>query len=164
MDTIQELSKNTTSILPVLAIVVSLITVVPIMLSSKKPNLREFWTFIAAFIKLGLIISMASWVLQGNTYSFRFFELFSYIGFDLKVDSFGLLFAFVASILWIPTSIYSIGYMRPLKEHSQTRYFCFFALALSATIGVAFSGNLITLYILRNFHKILYQVAFEYNP
>ena len=75
MDTIQELSKNTTSILPVLAIVVSLITVVPIMLSSKKPNLREFWTFIAAFIKLGLIISMASWVLQGNTYSYRFFEL-----------------------------------------------------------------------------------------
>jgi multicomponent Na+:H+ antiporter subunit D len=37
--------------------------------------------------------------------------------------------------------------MRGLKEHSQTRYFCFFALALSATIGVAFSANLLTLYL-----------------
>jgi len=45
------------------------------------------------------------------------------------------------------TSAYSIGYMRGLKEHSQTRYFCFFALALSATIGVAFSANLLTLYL-----------------
>ena len=58
-----------------------------------------------------------------------------------------MLFALVASFLWIVTSAYSIGYMRGLKEHSQTRYFCFFALALSATIGVAFSANLLTLYL-----------------
>jgi len=37
--------------------------------------------------------------------------------------------------------------MRGLKEHSQTRYFCYFAFALSATIGVAFSANLLTLYL-----------------
>jgi multicomponent Na+:H+ antiporter subunit D len=53
----------------------------------------------------------------------------------------------VSSSLWIITSAYSIGYMRGLHEHSQTRYFCFFALALSATIGVAFSANLLTLYL-----------------
>jgi len=45
------------------------------------------------------------------------------------------------------TTIYSIGYMRGLNEHSQTRYFCFFAIALSATVGVAFSANLFTLYL-----------------
>jgi multicomponent Na+:H+ antiporter subunit D len=37
--------------------------------------------------------------------------------------------------------------MRGLNEHSQTRYFSFFAVALSATIGVAFSANLFTLYL-----------------
>ena len=58
-----------------------------------------------------------------------------------------MLFACVASSLWIVTSAYSMGYMRGLKEHSQTRYFVFFALALSATIGVAFSANLLTLYL-----------------
>jgi multicomponent Na+:H+ antiporter subunit D len=37
--------------------------------------------------------------------------------------------------------------MRTLKEHSQTRYYSFFALSLFATIGVAFSGNFLTMYI-----------------
>jgi multicomponent Na+:H+ antiporter subunit D len=42
--------------------------------------------------------------------------------------------------------------MRGLKEHGQTRYFCFFAVCLSATIGAAFSANLLTLYL---FYEIL---------
>ena len=37
--------------------------------------------------------------------------------------------------------------MRSLKEHAQTRYFSCFALALCATIGVAFSANLFTLFL-----------------
>jgi len=57
------------------------------------------------------------------------------------------LFALVASSLWIVTSLYSLGYMRALKEHSQTRFFVFFAISLSATVGVAFAGNLLTLYL-----------------
>ena len=63
------------------------------------------------------------------------------------MDAFGLLFASGASLLWIATSFYSIGYMRSLKEHAQTRYFACFALALSATMGVAFSANLFTLFL-----------------
>jgi multicomponent Na+:H+ antiporter subunit D len=63
------------------------------------------------------------------------------------VDAFGLLFALGASVLWIATSFYSIGYMRSLGEHAQTRYFACFALALSATMGVAFSANLFTLLV-----------------
>src|SRR5262249_16658697 len=45
------------------------------------------------------------------------------------------------------TSFYSIGYMRSLAEHAQTRYFACFALALSATMGVALAGNLFTLFL-----------------
>jgi multicomponent Na+:H+ antiporter subunit D len=37
--------------------------------------------------------------------------------------------------------------MRSLNEHAQTRYYFCFALTLSATIGVAFSSNLVTLYL-----------------
>src|SRR3970282_77566 len=61
--------------------------------------------------------------------------------------AFGLLFASGASLLWILTSFYSIGYMRSLEEHAQTRYFACFALALSATMGVAFAANLFTLFL-----------------
>jgi len=132
---------------PILAILVSLTAAPLIALSGKKPNLREFWTFLAAAIKITLILSMAGWILDGNTYTLEICKILPGLSIKLKVDAFGMLFALVASSLWFITSIYSIGYMRGLNEHAQTRYFTFFAIAISATIGVAFSGNLLTLYL-----------------
>jgi multicomponent Na+:H+ antiporter subunit D len=63
------------------------------------------------------------------------------------VDPFGLIFGLIASFLWIVTSFYSIGYMRSLKEHAQTRYYICFAISLFGALGVAFSANLITILI-----------------
>ena len=137
---------------PFLAILVSLAAVPLIALSDKRPNLREFWTFLAGAIKLSLVVSMAGWILAGNTHTYEIWPILPGLSIKLKVDGFGMLFALVASSLWIVTSIYSIGYMRGLNEHAQTRYFMCFAVALSATMGVAFAGNLLTLYI---FYEIL---------
>lgn len=137
---------------PAFAILVSLAAMPLIALSSKWPNLREFWTFAAGTVKLLLILSMAGWILAGNTYTYEIWDILPGLSIKLKVDGFGMLFALVASSLWLVTSLYSIGYMRSLKEHAQTRYYCFFAIALSATIGVAFAGNLLTLYL---FYEIL---------
>jgi multicomponent Na+:H+ antiporter subunit D len=63
-----------------------------------------------------------------------------------------MLFALVASGLWIVASLYSIGYMRANGEAHQTRFFAFFALSISATLGVAFAANLLTLFI---FYELL---------
>jgi len=132
---------------PLYAILVSIAAVPLIMLSGNRPNLREFWTFLAAGIKFVLILSMASYILAGHTYSYTLIGILPSLSLSLKVDGFGMLFALVASSLWIVTSIYSVGYMRGLKELAQTRYFCCFAVALSATIGVAFAANLFTMYV-----------------
>jgi multicomponent Na+:H+ antiporter subunit D len=134
------------SLKPLLAVLTSIL-VIPILVSCRNSNIREVWTFIAAFIKLSIIVSMLPAVLAGKQPSVTIYEVLPGIALRFQVDAFGLLFAIVASFLWIITSAYSIGYMRGLKEHSQTRYFCFFALSLSATIGVAFSGNLLTMYL-----------------
>lgn len=135
------------SIKPFLAVLVSLLAVVPIVSSGKRPNLREGWTFLAGLIKWGLVVSMVPAVLDGKTFVFQVAEVLPGLPILLRVDPMGLLFALVSSTLWILTSAYSIGYMRGLDEHSQTRYFSFFAVALSATVGVAFAGNLLTLYL-----------------
>ncbi len=136
-----------TSIKPVLAVLASLIAVVPIIMSGTKPNLRETWTFAAGIIKFGIIASMIPLILNGTVIEYSLIEVLPGIAIRFRVDGLGMLFALVASTLWIATSAYSIGYMRGLKEHSQTRYFSFFAIALSATIGVAFAANLFTLYL-----------------
>jgi multicomponent Na+:H+ antiporter subunit D len=138
--------ETITSIKPLLAVLVSLL-VTPMLVSSRSPNVREGWTFVAAIIKLAIVASMVPAVLQGMEIVYTVAEVFPGVAIKFRVDAFGMLFALVASTLWIVTTIYSIGYMRGLNEHSQTRYFCFFAIALSATIGVAFSANLFTLYL-----------------
>jgi len=86
-------------------------------------------------------------ILDGAEIVYTVAEVLPGVAIKFRVDGLGMLFALVSSTLWILTTAYSIGYMRGLKEHSQTRYFCFFAIALSATIGVAFSANLLTLYL-----------------
>ena len=134
------------SVKPLLAVLVSA-AVVPILASSRNPNVREAWTFGAGLVKLLIVASMIPLVSSGKALAFDIVKVLPGVSLSLRVDAMGLLFALVSSSLWIVTSAYSIGYMRGLSEHSQTRYYCFFALALSATIGVAFSANLLTMYL-----------------
>src|SRR5918994_5957319 len=69
------------------------------------------------------------------------------IALGFRVEPLGMLFALVASGLWIVNSVYSIGYMRGNDEQHQTRYYVCFALALAATMGIAFAANLLTLFL-----------------
>ena len=140
------------SIKPLLAVLVSLFVIPVLISSSSKPNVRESWIFVAGTIKLLLVLSMLPVILGGQQITLTLFEIAPGAAIAFRVDGLGMLFAIVASSLYIVTSIYSIGYMRGLDEHGQTRFVSFFALALSATIGVAFSANLLTLYL---FYEIL---------
>jgi multicomponent Na+:H+ antiporter subunit D len=118
--------ETITSIKPLLAVSVSLVFTLLIACAGKRPNLREGWTFLAAFIKFGIVASMVPVVLNNKEIVCKVVEILPGVGIGFRVDSLGLLFALVSSSLWIVTSAYSIGYMRGLDEHSQTRYFCFF--------------------------------------
>lgn len=137
---------------PLWSILASVLAVPLIVLLGRKPNYREAVTLIAGMVKLGLVISMVPLVMDGKVIEYTLFEVLPSVPIKFRVDGLGLLFALVASSLWIVTSCYSIGYMRPMKEHSQTRYYSFFAISLAATLGVAFAGNLLTLYL---FYELL---------
>ncbi len=141
------------SIKPLLAVLVSAVGALFIIFFGKKPNIRESWSLIAGVLKLVIVLSMIPAVVYDKTIiSYSLFTILPGIEIGFRVDAFGLLFAMGASLLWIATSFYSIGYMRSTNEHSQTRYFACFAVSLSATIGVAFSANLFTMFL---FYEIL---------
>jgi multicomponent Na+:H+ antiporter subunit D len=136
------------SIIPLLAVLVPALGALLIACTGeRRANLREFWSVAAGVAMFALVASMIPDVLVGRSPECVLFRILPGIELAFRVDAFGLLFAAGASLLWILTSFYSIGYMRSLKEHSQTRYFSCFALALSATMGVAFSANLFTLFL-----------------
>jgi multicomponent Na+:H+ antiporter subunit D len=132
---------------PLLAVSVSLLAAILIVVCGRWPNLREGWTLLAAVTKFGLVFSLLGDVLGGRTPGVTLFEVSPGIALALRVDALGISFALSASLLWILTSVYSIGYMRSLGEDHQTRYFASFAICLSSTIGIAFAANLLTFLI-----------------
>ncbi|MEW6600890.1 MAG: monovalent cation/H+ antiporter subunit D family protein [Nitrospirota bacterium] len=142
-----------TSYRPLLAVLVSLIAGCLILLTGERSrNLRETWTILASVVKFIIVSSMIPIVLQGKIVEYTVISLAPGLSLQFRVDAFGLLFGVLASTLWIATSLYSIGYMRGLNEHAQTRYFFCFTIALSATMGIAFAANLLTLFV---FYEVL---------
>ena len=138
---------------PALAILVSLIGAFLILLTGERSrNLREFWTVLASVVKFSIVLSMAPLILDGKVIEYTVFSISPGLSIQFKVDALGIIFGLTASFLWIITSFYSIGYVRSLKEHAQTRYFVCFAIALSATMGVAFSANMFTTFL---FYEII---------
>jgi len=137
---------------PLAAILVSLIATGLIIASYKYPNVREGWSILAAVTKFGIVASMFPGVMNGTVYVSNIGTILPGVDFVLRADPLGMLFATLASLLWVITSFYCIGYMRGLNEHGQTRFFASFAASVSAAIGIAFSGNLVTIFI---FYELL---------
>jgi len=74
---------------------------------------------------------------------------------SLDPDPLGAVFGLIASSLWLFATIYSFGYME--GKHKQRTYYTFLLLAFSVTLGVAFSGNLVALYL---FYELLTFVTY----
>ena len=137
---------------PFMAVAVSMAAAFVILLLDRRPNLREGVTFLAAFLKFGIVLSMLPDVLQGVVHESQPLDILPGWAIHFRTDAFGMVFALLASSLWILTSLYSIGYMRSGGYTHQTGYYASFAVCVSSAIGIAFAANLATFFI---FYEIL---------
>lgn len=137
---------------PVWAILVPLLVSVFILLAGRKPNIREAGILSGSIALFLIVLSMSHKVLTTGPILYKVCPLLPGINLSFRVDALGMIFATTASCLWILVTIYSIGYMRTLKEHAQTRFYLCFAVALFGAMGIAFAENLVTLFI---FYEIL---------
>ncbi|HVI91575.1 MAG TPA: monovalent cation/H+ antiporter subunit D family protein [Dongiaceae bacterium] len=145
------------SIRPLLAVTVAGLAALAILLLNNREKLRDVVSPLAAVVMFAIVASMAPTVLAGGTVELRLFQILPGIDFAFRVDALGMVFATVSSLLWIVAAFYSIGYMRHLKEHAQTRFFACFATSLAAAVGGAFAANLFTLVI---FYEMLSLVTY----
>ena len=109
-------------------------------------NVRDGTHTLIAIITFYFVTRLIPDVMAGHNPQLVLSEVFPGVQIAWKVEPLGLLFALVASGLWIPTSVYAFGYMRGHDEPNQTRFFTCFALAIGFALGVAFSENLLTLF------------------
>jgi multicomponent Na+:H+ antiporter subunit D len=120
--------------------------------ADRRPNLREAITLFCALALAATVSSLLPAVMAGERPELILGELLPGISIAFKVEPLGMLYASLASGLWIVNSIYSIGYMRGNSEKHQTRFYVCFAIALAAVMGIAFAENLVTLFI---FYELL---------
>jgi len=130
-----------------IALLIPLIGTLGVMFKGDNENMREAISSVSSIILLLVVGSMIPAVLKGGTLFFHMFTILPGVTIALRADSMSMIFALVASSLWTIAVFYSMGYMRGLKEHAQTRFNACFALAIFGAIGVAFSDNLFTMYL-----------------
>ncbi|MCA9400570.1 MAG: monovalent cation/H+ antiporter subunit D family protein [Candidatus Omnitrophica bacterium] len=140
------------SLLPLIIFMASFITGIIIFpMPNAAHRLRTFVNLFNAVLKI-VLVSLLMWgVYHGNTYEFNF-PLFLGFNIILNADALSLFFVILSAFLWLLTTIYAIGYLKDTPN--QSRFFGFFSLCVSATTGIALSGNLFTLLIFYEFLTI----------
>ena len=149
-----------------LALVIPGAAAVGNLLLRRSPDLRDGMTFIAALLTFFSVVAVLGGLGTGSDAfgpdglasgigedgQIRLIEVFPGLAIALHVEPLGLLFALIASGLWVVTHAYGVGYMRGNDEKHHTRFFACFSVAIMSTMGVAFAANMFTLFL---FYEIL---------
>jgi len=122
------------------------------LILGRAPDLRDGVTLGAAFATFAAVMTILSNVGNGTTEALTLFEVLPGLSIAFNVEPLGLMFALIASGLWILTHIYAVGYMRGNNEDNHPRFFASFSLAIAAVMGLTFSANMFTLFL---FYEIL---------
>lgn len=117
-------------------------------------RLRTGLNLFGALAKLGLVGVLLAGVHAGQEFGFRHAVL---PGVELvfKADALALMFVTLSSVLWLFTTLYAIGYLEGAPHRS--RFFGFFSLCVTATMGIAMAGNLFTFFV---FYELLTLATF----
>ena len=124
-----------------------LVAAIWVAIFGKAPNVREAGSIAVSITTFSVNCILAGHVFAGERPSVALGEMLPGFSISFTVEPLGMLFALIASGLWILTTIYAIGYMRGHHEINQTRFFACFGIAIFAALAAAFAGNLFTLFV-----------------
>jgi len=140
---------NLLNLAPLLAPLTSFITgVIIFLLPERSHKTRTVLNLAGAVTKLILVLLMVWGVYQQNRYEIRLAFL-PELDLVLRAEPLSMFFALLSASLWLVTTVYAIGYLEDSPHRS--RFFGFFSLCMTATAGIALSGNLITFFVFYEF-------------
>jgi multicomponent Na+:H+ antiporter subunit D len=138
---------DTHSLAPLLALLAPVLGAAGTAILRDRPPARELSAVVAGLVQLVVIATMVPTVLDGGTLSFTISTFLPEAEIGLRVDALGVLLAGTSALLWILTTVYSMGYLGTGPDRALARFHIYFSLTIAATMGVAFSVNLLTLYV-----------------
>ena len=135
-----------TSIIPVLALFIPLLGIFLIVWVNKRfPQKINLCTALITLLDFLVVAAMSPSIMAGKILV-KTIESGLPITFSLRVDTLGFYIGLIATGIWMLSSFYAIEFMR--KKHAQIRYDVFSLLTLVGMLGVVFTGDLFSLYIL----------------
>jgi multicomponent Na+:H+ antiporter subunit D len=130
---------------PALVLFSSLFTgIIIFFLGEEQYRLRTALNMAGALVKLLLIGVMLWGVAHDRTYETRL-PLLPDLDLVLRADALAMLFTTLSAGLWLLTTLYAIGYLEGSPQRS--RFFGFFSLCVTATMGIALAHNLFTFFL-----------------
>jgi multicomponent Na+:H+ antiporter subunit D len=136
--------------LPVFTLLSSLLTGLVIFgLSEQQHRTRTLLNLVGATFKLFFVGVMLWGVFHGHSFNIRL-PLLPGINLLLQADPLAMIFVALSSALWFLTTIYAIGYLE--GSPNRSRFFGFFSICVTATVGIALAGNLLTFFV---FYELL---------
>jgi multicomponent Na+:H+ antiporter subunit D len=128
--------------LPLLVLATSLLPALIIFaLPEDAVALRTTLNIGGAVLKIILLVLMMIGVAHGLVYEFRV-PLVPGLDFVLHADALSLMFVNLSAVLWLATTVYAVGYLE--GSPNRSRFFGYFSLCVTATVGLAMAGNMLT--------------------
>ena len=134
-----------------LALLPPLIAPLLIYIFKNNQNIRDSIGLIGSLISFYATINITNELMNGSRPELFLFNIFNDLSLSFKVTPLGSVFGLLCSGLWILAAIYSIGYMRGNNEKNQTRFYIFYSLSIFGALCVAWSSNLLVLFIFYEF-------------
>lgn len=106
---------------------------------------RDAVVSIATFVEATLAAAGIALAFAGVKMDFLW-DGFCGMGIHLRLDGFRALYACVAAVMWLMTSLFSKEYFSQ-RYRNRNRYYFFILLTLGATMGVMLSANFFTTFI-----------------
>jgi len=123
------------------------------LVSSDTSRIRNYGIIALSLLHLINVFIIKYFYDNYGTFSYQFVKLGNVVEFSFATEQYGIIFAIMVSILWVATNIYSLGYIQleqsgnVNKDTHILKFNFFLSMAIAATIGIAFSANLLTMYI-----------------
>ena len=121
-------------------------------LAARQFVLQQIISYTTAVLFFIAVLGQLGPLLAGDGAQQVLWEILPGLTLAFSVEPLGMLFALLASSLWLLATPYALGYMTHGGYGHLARFFACYAIALGSAAGIAFSDNLLTMFV---FYEIL---------
>ncbi|MGF1526732.1 MAG: complex I subunit 5 family protein, partial [Candidatus Competibacterales bacterium] len=142
-------------LLPLLPLVATTFTALTLFgLDEDHRQLRTGLNLAGAGLNLLFVAIMLWGIYHQQSYGVSL-SLGAGLALTLRPDTLSMFFTALSALLWLITTVYAVGYLADSPQ--RRRFFGFFGLCVTATMGLAMAGNLFTFFV---FYEMLTLVTY----